>query len=714
MKHWFLALSLSLLIPNWALAQPAAPTADPKAAAEGADPEEKPAEPKETRRPYTSTQFDMENMSDMEFEQYGKMAKIREDSVRKLKDLVESAPNHPAIADLYYRIAEYITENVRYAVAVQARAYRQAVKDFESGAIKEEPVPPVKDYSETLAYYEKILIEHKDYPKAEDVLYYLGRNGLETGRSKGDDNLSEQSIKYLDKLAELFPQSKHLPSSALMSAEYFFAKNKLAEALAYYKKVVDNYKTDGGYLYSLYKLGWVYYNYQQYEQTLAAFEEVITKLREQGKAEDTLRQMTVKDYLITTSEAGLGWSRFKDYMKAELGENGMHEVLFQLGQLMVTNSFNEDAIAIFQYFVNLDPLADECVDYWNRILDVYRYSFPFAQTEAKVFELQEFFKQDGAWWQKNSGTNEFKLAAEDLLVKWDLSLAEYYLEEGLYFNKGDVAFQTAISRLKEIIEKGAKGRQEQAWAGILVGYTGLIRSESKGRVIYVAENVFGPTYPEEYKMPRKPLVTPMNPSEAAFVEALEKYLALGSTAGQKPALKPMATVDMKAMALYTGALVYYMRGKFAESLALLDKLIAHNVKTDYTRPATDIIFQTSGRTGDWAGLQRRMKTLLENAGEFVDPVQATDFLCQGMINEGLAQAEAKTFADATSKLGLAADTCKENQDRGPEALYQLGQVAEKAGFFDQARKAYERLQKDYPASKMKAMAKRRFDAIKNK
>ena len=337
MKQWLIVLSF-LLLPAFAFAQPAPKATEAEPAVETDADGEAAAPKKENRRPFTSSQFDMENMSDMEFENYGKMAKIREASVAKLKDLVDSAPNHPNIADLYYRIAEYLTENVRYAVAVQARAYRQAVRDYEAGATKEEPVPPVKDYSESLAYYEKILVEHKTFAKAEDVLYYLGRNGLETGRSKGDDNLSEQSIKYLDKLAELFPQSKHLASAALMSAEYFFAKNKLSDALKYYKTVVDNYKTDGAYLYSLYKLGWVYYNYQQYEQTLAAFEEVITSLRTSGKENDQLRDMTVNDYVITVSEAGMGWTRARDYLKAELGEERMLKLLFQLGQAMVTNS----------------------------------------------------------------------------------------------------------------------------------------------------------------------------------------------------------------------------------------------------------------------------------------------------------------------------------------------------------------------------------------
>gem|GEM_PF-5930104 len=713
MKQWLIVLSF-LLLPAFAFAQPAPKATEAEPAVETDADGEAAAPKKENRRPFTSSQFDMENMSDMEFENYGKMAKIREASVAKLKDLVDSAPNHPNIADLYYRIAEYLTENVRYAVAVQARAYRQAVRDYEAGATKEEPVPPVKDYSESLAYYEKILVEHKTFAKAEDVLYYLGRNGLETGRSKGDDNLSEQSIKYLDKLAELFPQSKHLASAALMSAEYFFAKNKLSDALKYYKTVVDNYKTDGAYLYSLYKLGWVYYNYQQYEQTLAAFEEVITSLRTSGKENDQLRDMTVNDYVITVSEAGMGWTRARDYLKAELGEERMLKLLFQLGQAMVTNSFNDDAIAIFQYFISLDQASPSCVDYWNRILDVYRYNFPFSETEVKVAELREFFKLDGGWWQKNSGTPEQSALAEDLLVKWELSLAEFYLEEGLYFNKGEAAFNTAIGRFREILAKDAKGRREQAWAGILVGYMGLVRLDSKGRIIFVAENVLGPTYPEDYKLPRKPLITPLGPSEAAYVEALGQYLALEKTSGQKPPLKPMATVDMKASALYTGALIYYLRGKFQESLDLLDKLIAYNPATPYMYPATEIIFQTSSREKDWTGLQRRMKVLQEKGGEHVDSFLVTDFWCQAVMSEAGEMADKKAFADALSKLGVAADSCKENPDRGPEALYQLGQIAEKAGFFDQARRAYERLGNDFPQSKLKGMAKRRFDAIKNK
>ncbi len=695
--------------------EPAATTAPDAVAEEAPAPEGEKPKAKDNRRPYTSTKFDMENMSEIEIESYGRIKTIRKDSIDKMKQLVESTPNYPNIASVYYRIAEYTMENIKYDLALKAQQYRRDVERFKRGELKERPEPPAKDYSPTLPYYEKILMEHPDYPRVEEVLFYLGRNGLETGKALGDEKLSERSIKYINKLAKLFPQSQFLPNGYLLAAEYYFEKNNLFEALKYYKKLVDEYKDAPMYLYALYKEGWVYYNYQQYDKTLTAFEEVITALREKGEEDATLRQMTFKDYIITVSEAGNGWSTAGDYLKQEYGEEKANEALHTIAQMLVTHGFYDDSISLNMHFIELDKKSPKALGYWNSILKIYRDNFPFDETEKQIRMARLFFRNDGAWVAANSGNTEVMAKAEDFIIKWDLALAEHYLAEGLYFDKGDEAFLMAINRFRDILNTGAGNRIEQAWAGILMAHVGLIRSNSGGKIIFVAENVLGPAYPGDYKLPRKIKEQSLNEFEQGFLDALVEYEKIPNRAGQKPDLKPLAKVNMEADFFYVAALVNYMKGHSTKGLEYIDQLVTYKPDSPFLGWAGDMIYEMSARAEDWTGLQRRVNAMLKVGNtEITAKEQLNLYLCDGLINEGVALGKAGNFGDGSERLSTAAQTCSEDADKAGEALYKLGQVAEQGGFYPQAREAYKRVIDEFGRSKYRNMAQRQFAKIKNK
>ena len=689
--------------------------ADP-AAAEEVPAEEAPSDApkKSNRRPYTATEFEMENMSDIELEGYAKISKIREDSIIKMKNLARDNPNYANIADLFYRIAEFTTENIRYRLAIQGRQYKADYARYEAGKLDEPPELPLKDYSPTLPFYEKILMEHPEYPRAEEVLFYYGRNGAETGKSKGDDDLVEKSVRALNKLEEHFPQSRFLPKAYLIAAEYYFNKNNLFEALKYYKKLAENHKESPMYLYALYKLGWTYYNYQQYDKTLVAFEEVITALREQGKEEATLRDMTLKDYVITISEAGQGWTGHRDYLLREVPQNAAYAMLHHLADMMAQNGFNDDAVAIYHYFISLDQNAPGAVDYWDQILTIYRWNYGFEDVEGQVRKLRHFFRADGAWFGNNSD-QEMRARAEDLIIKWDLALAEFYLEEGLYFNKGEQSFLLAIARCQEILERGAGRREEQAWAGILLAYQGLIRLEGQGRLIYVSENVLGPAYPDDYKLPKKLRRMELVKSEAKYMAAAEKYAALATHEGQKPGLKPLEKMDMQASILYHAALFNYVRGRNAEGLAWVDRLLKHDPAQSFLGWAGDLTYQMSARAEDWVNLQARMKAMLKAGNTAVTPeASLKEYLCSGLIQEAIGLGDKGSYGDAMERLSLAGQTCSDNINKAGEAFYQLGEVAVQGGFIPQAKEAYQKVLNEYGKSRYRSMAQRAYKKIKNK
>jgi len=250
---------------------------------------------------------------------------------------------------------------------------------------------------------------------------------------------------------------------------------------------------------------------------------------------------------------------------------------------------------------------------------------------------------------------------------------------------------------------------------MLLAYQGLIKTQCTGKLIFVAENVLGLAYPDDYKLPRKLRTLKYSKAEQDYMDSLKQFVALTNRTGQKPDLKPLATVDMEANVLYTAGLINYVTGNYEQGLENIDLLVKHDPKSTYLGWAGDFVFDMSSRAGDWGGLQKRMKAMLDAGNTAITPEASLKaYLCTGLINEGLGLSDKKQFGDALERLPTAASTCADNQDKAGEALFQLGEVAVKAGFIDQARQAYKKVLDEYGKSKYKSLAKRGYDKLKGK
>src|SRR5262249_55324438 len=110
----------------------------------------------------------------------------------------------------------------------------------------------VKVYKE-LADNEKF----KNYPRMDLALFSFAYT-LQTGK------YMKEARQIYHRLLTDYPQSKFVPDAYLAFADYYFAENQLANAEAFYKKVLLFPKSNI-YSYANYMLGWVYLNLSQHE-----------------------------------------------------------------------------------------------------------------------------------------------------------------------------------------------------------------------------------------------------------------------------------------------------------------------------------------------------------------------------------------------------------------------------------------------------------------
>jgi outer membrane protein assembly factor BamD (BamD/ComL family) len=184
-------------------------------------------------------------------------AQVRKDAVEHFEAFLAKYP-HSAYAphvmfrlgDLYYDEAEEIW----YAKDQELQKAMEASPDADL------PLPQ-KDYTKSIALYERIIAEYPKYEYIDGCYYMLGYTHSELNSMQLNEDVGKD---WFLKLVNEYPQSEFAADANMRLGEYYFDHNDLVSAIAHYQKVVD--QGEGGRLYDrgLYKLAWSYYKKSDY------------------------------------------------------------------------------------------------------------------------------------------------------------------------------------------------------------------------------------------------------------------------------------------------------------------------------------------------------------------------------------------------------------------------------------------------------------------
>lgn len=179
----------------------------------------------------------------------GLASKPRVEHEKLLIALIADTPDRDAAekADLLYRLGE-----------LQAATYRFHRLAGDATAAQDALAKAIKTFS--------VLVDDpnfRSYPKLDVALFYYGYTLQGAGMQK------EARITY-DKLLKNFPSSKYVPEAFLAFAEYYFDAGQLADAEAFYNRVLKFPKSNV-YAYAMYKRGWIHFNQQRPQEALESF-----------------------------------------------------------------------------------------------------------------------------------------------------------------------------------------------------------------------------------------------------------------------------------------------------------------------------------------------------------------------------------------------------------------------------------------------------------
>ena len=203
---------------------------------------------------------------------------LADEAIVRLRDLIDgTSPDDPARAEYLYNLAEKYWARSRYydnsAIEQQdecfiledegdeqgARRCRFRVEDMEEEAIR------LREESQDL--YVEIIRNYPNFEELDTIYFQLGSNLM-------DLEEEEEALGLFERLLANFPQTRYLPEVLLYFADYYFQEGDMDAALEAYQRVVE-FPDSPVYQYARYKMGWTYFNLDNYEQALEEFLTVV-------------------------------------------------------------------------------------------------------------------------------------------------------------------------------------------------------------------------------------------------------------------------------------------------------------------------------------------------------------------------------------------------------------------------------------------------------
>ncbi|GEM_PF-1265455 len=694
----------------------------------------------------TQEQATGENLSPQEVERLKRRleAKNRE-MIAKLNRLIENNPYADSKPEWMFQKAELMWDlrNMEY---MRKRAeYNQCLAAADKGTVdKSTCKEPNADYSDAQAIYKRILTEYPEYDRLDEVIFRLGKGLL-------DADKGPQAISYLQRLVKNYPNSKYIPEANLALAEYFFKKELLGAARDKYKRVLD-YKNNPNYDYALYKLGWVYYNRSQFQQSVDTFKQVIERTNEKLG----FQNQALNDLVSAYAEIPDGWKKLRSYLseERERDEEFIFDKLARMAGLYEGQGKDREAVEVYTYFIDERPNHEKIPSWMESVIAAKKNINDFPDLEKTINRYVSYLSDDGTWWKTNEDNENWQNEARNLKMstlaflanryhkraqendKYDdlsrqteettsmyQSAAKYYQEYIRRFPDHPSSFdmnffvaeihlldlgnyEQAAERYQNVVdmyeadtypeqikEKELTAIVQDAAYGIVKSYDELVKEHHPDSILVKMakfEEKEGDTYAKKTQEEGPP--SEKDPNEKVDLLEYEEGFVKASDqyAEMFPKTEITPTVD------FVAAEVYKARGHYAECIDRYESIIENAPKHRYASFAGNSLLEANYVLDRWDEVEKWARYLIQNEIFDVTPKDALQSAIAFAINE-----RAKDLDEAGNTVKAANELLRlynefPDSELAPGALFNAAAFFERADEVKKAVKYYEQVVDKYP------------------
>jgi tetratricopeptide (TPR) repeat protein len=324
---------------------------------------------------------------------FGIQAQLQQDYdalVKTYKDeLSDLGPNDPLRLDYGFRLAEALAQQYRFyhSMSLEAsikadRAKTPKEKSDQQALAKSNEDKGKGILADAVQQYKK-LFENPNLDKfqqGDEVLFYFAYTLQQAG-------YADQAGEVYKTLLKKFQGSRFVPEAYLYFADRYFDARDLANAEAFYNKVLQFPKASV-YPYAVYKRGWTYYNEKRLDEAQRAFRETI-KLTDGNKAYEPMNKTAKKDFVRVYAESdapvNVAYQAFQSVDKTDYA----FSMLGFLGDYYMDEGKSDKAVYVFHQMIATRP-KDKKVCEWQ--YNIARAYMSTGTNQDKVRELSNLVK----------------------------------------------------------------------------------------------------------------------------------------------------------------------------------------------------------------------------------------------------------------------------------------------------------------------------------
>ncbi len=306
-----------------------------------------PSRPVQPRRPTFRPEVDVDDVLSID----GLKGTIRAEQEQVLADLIASTPDREVEekSNYYFMLGELQAKQHRFWRLKSAELASQAAR-ANNARTRQEATAAAEKAKQYLAKavktYQALTDNQafRNYPKLDTALFYYGYTLQGAGHPA-------EARKVYHRLLKDHPTSKHAPEAYLAFAEHFFDAAELANAEAYYKQV-QKFPRSAASRYATYKLGWIHYDLQRFQDALESFF-LVAQATKNDPQQEPLSRGSVKGFILAYAEIGKP-DRARPAFQRIDGKRAV-VMLELLGEVYLAQGKPDRAIVIYQDLRATEP-----------------------------------------------------------------------------------------------------------------------------------------------------------------------------------------------------------------------------------------------------------------------------------------------------------------------------------------------------------------------
>ena len=556
-------------------------------------------------------------------------------------------------------------------------AYRDEEASLKGLYETETDLAPGSRYPRSIAYYRRLVDDHPESPQALTAFYNLGYLYAEEGK-RGLSGWAYEEVLRRD------PRTPYADEIHMRLGEAAFDGGEMEEAILHYRAVVER----GSPEYvdkALYKLGWSFYNQNDFSRALGAFSGVMDR---QASPAESLRRETLEIMARTFAESG-GVEGVRKHLAAATWAHSYGDRLYRLlGDQYADASRYEDAAAAYGAGVDAFPTSSVCLAMEKGLLSALLILRDLEAANTRRESWLQRYGPGSAWAEANA--DPARVAERDALLEEGVRLAALYRHHQAQRGQGslDRALQL-YARYLELFPADTEERYELSFSHAQALKEAGLLEEAGAQYLAVATHTTRTAHREEASYRRIEILQARYAADPSVLEQLaaaqEEYANLNPDSPLIPKV------------LFAEGELYLAAERFPQARAAFSRVLEEHPGSDLAGEALERVARCHFREESYRQAEAVARQALAQRPEAETAVRARKLVCFSVFKQGEAAEAARDLEEANRHFLRVSQEFPEDEVawvslfRAAENLRALGKPAEAAD-------VYLRVAQTYPGS----------------